>query len=174
MPSTHLAGISQEVRYAVRLLVRSPGFTAIAALSVALGIGVNSAMFAFHDAILLRPLPVRDPGGIVTVTASSPDDPAFAGRLSYPNYRDLRDRSRSFDGLVADQVTLVSFARSRQATREMRMGTLVTDNFFSVLGVRPLLGRAFIPEEGRVPGRDAVVVLGYDFWKTPWARTRRF
>src|SRR5262247_2055422 len=101
----------QDFRHSFRMLVRSPGFTIVAALSVALGIGVNSAMFSFHDAILLRPLPIPDPGSVVTVTASSPDDPAFAGRLSYPNYRDLRAKSRSFDGLVADQLMLLSFGR---------------------------------------------------------------
>jgi hypothetical protein len=147
------------------MLARSPGFTAVAALSVALGIGINSALFSFHDAILLRPLPVLDPDAVVTVTAASPDDASFLGRLSYPNYRDLRDRSQSFDGLIADQLTLSSFARSRDTVREMRLGMLVSGNFFSVLGVRPVLGRGFVLEEDLVPGRHPVVVLGYDFWK---------
>jgi putative ABC transport system permease protein len=162
---SHFTGLLQEFRHALRMLTRSPGFTAVAALSVALGIGVNSALFSFHDAILLRPLPVLDPDAVVTLTAASPDDPSFLGRLSYPNYRDLRDRSQSFDGLIADQLTLSSFARSREAVREMRLGMLVSGNFFSVLGVRPVLGRGFAPEEDLVPGRQAVVVLGYDFWK---------
>ena len=147
------------------MLARNPGFTAVAALSVALGIGVNSAMFSFHDAILLRPLPVLDPDAVVTVSAASPDDPSFTGQLSYPNYRDLREHAQSFDGLVAYQLSTFSFARSRQAVRDMRLAMLVSDNFFSVLGVRPDLGRAFTADEGRTPGRDAVVVLGSDFWK---------
>jgi predicted permease len=165
VPGSHFAGLVQEVRHAFRMLARNPGFTAVAALSVALGIGVNSAMFSFHDAILLRPLPVREPGSVVTLSAASPDDSSFLGRLSYPNYRDLRDTSQSFDGLVAHQLMPFSFARSRQAVREMRLAMLVSDNFFSMLGVRPALGRGFAPEEGMVPDRDAVVVLGYDFWK---------
>src|SRR5262245_53108067 len=115
----------QEIRHSLRLLASGPGFAIVATLSIALGIGVNSAMFSFHDAILLRPLPVREPNSVVTVSAASPDDPAFAGRLSYPNYRDLRAKSRSFDGLVADQLMLLSFGRSRRAPREMRMGALV-------------------------------------------------
>src|SRR5262249_46481999 len=86
----------QEIRHSVRMLAKSPGFTAVAVLSVALGIGINSAMFSFHDAILFRPLPVRDRDGIVTVSVSRRDDPASPGRLSYPNYRDLRDKTRSF------------------------------------------------------------------------------
>jgi len=155
----------QEIRYACRMLAKSPGFTIVAALSIALGIGVNTALFSFHDAILLRPLPVREPKSIVTVNLAGDDQPSSVGRLSYPNYRDLRDRSRSFDGLLANQLMLFSFAQSRQAAREMRMGMLVNDNFFAVLGVQPMLGRPFTAEEGKVPGRDAVIVLGFDFWK---------
>jgi macrolide transport system ATP-binding/permease protein len=163
--SLPLAGFWQELRYAGRLLARSPGFTAIATLSVALGIGVNSTMFSFHDAILFRPLPVREPDSIVTVSANRIDDPRALEAASYADYRDLRDRSRSFDGLIADRLTLLSFARSRDDAREMRMAMLVTENFFTVLGVQPMLGRGFAPDEGSVPGRDAVVVIGYDFWK---------
>jgi predicted permease len=165
--------LGRDLRHAFRMLARSPGFTAIAALSLALGIGANSALFSLHDALLLRPLPVRDPGSVVTVTAASPEDQLiFSGGVSYPNYRDLREQSRSFDGLVADQLITVSFGRSRQTAREMRMGMLVSDNFFNVLGIQPALGRRFTSEEGQVPGRDAVVVLGYDFWKNALAEDR--
>jgi predicted permease len=155
----------QEIRHAVRMLVRSPGFTAVAALSLALGIGVNGAIFSLNDALLWRPLPVRDPGSIVSVTTEGRDDRGPTPLVSYPNYRDMRSNSDSFDGLVAHQGTTVSFARSRQASREMRVGMLVSDNFFDVLGILPALGRSFTPEEGRGPDRDAVVVLGHDFWK---------
>ena len=155
----------QDIRHSLRTLALSPGFTAIAILSVALGVGVNTAMFSFHDAILFRPLPVPDPNSMVSVGASSPDEQAFSGRMSYPNYRDLRDQSQSFEGMIADEGSLFSFGRSRQATREMRMGSFVSENFFNALRVQPMLGRGFRPEEGEVPGRNAVVVLGYDFWK---------
>src|SRR5262245_42209368 len=155
----------QEIRYACRMLAKSPGFTVVAALSIALGIGVNSALFSFHDAILLRPLPVRDPGSVMVISAGSPDEPPSAARLSYANFRDLRARNRSFEGLLADQSMVFSFARSRQASREMRMGMVVSDNFFTLLGVQPMLGRGFSSEEGSAPGRAAVTVLGYDFWK---------
>jgi putative ABC transport system permease protein len=155
----------KDIRYAFRMLARTPGFTAVAALSVALGIGANSALFSLHDAILLRPLPVPAPGDVMTVNAASPDDPAFLGRLSYPNYRDLREQARSFQGLVAYQLSTFSFGRSRNAVRDMRLGMAVSDNFFNVLGIQPAWGRRFAPGEGQVPGRDAVVVLGHDFWK---------
>jgi macrolide transport system ATP-binding/permease protein len=155
----------QEIRHSIRMLMRSPGFTVVAALSIALGIGVNSALFSFHDAILLRPLPVRDPGSVVVINTGSPEEPPSAARLSYANFSDLRARSQSFEGLLAAQTMVFSFARSRQASRETRMGMVVSDNFFALLGVQPMLGRGFNTEEGRAPGRDAVIVLGYDFWK---------
>ena len=84
----------KEVRQAFRILAKNPGFTAVAAFSLALGVGANSALFSFHDALLFRPLPVREPGSVVAVTATGPEDAAlFSGGLSYPNYRDLRERS---------------------------------------------------------------------------------
>jgi putative ABC transport system permease protein len=154
--------VLQDVRYGLRLLRRDPLFTMIAALSIALGIGANGAVFSLADALLLRPLPVRDAGAVVTLSGATPNDER--GGISYPNYRDLRALSRTFDGLVAYQLPRFSFARSRDAVRETRMGMLVSDNFFDVLGVQPALGRTFTGEEGKAPGRDPVVVLGYDFW----------
>ena len=158
-----------ELRHALRVLATSPGFTMVAALSLALGIGVNSAIFSLADAALLRPLPVRNPATLVAVTAEGTDDlkNSFSrGNLSYPNYRDLRGQSRSFDGLIAHQESLFSFGQSRQAVREVRLGLLVSDNFFRVLGIQANLGRTFAADEGTVLGRDAVVVLSYDFWKS--------
>jgi macrolide transport system ATP-binding/permease protein len=156
--------LRQDVRQALRTLTKSPGFTAVAALSVALGIGANGALFSLHDAIMLRPLPVRDSDAIVTVSASNRDDEIAGAGMAYANFRDLRERSRSFDGMVATALQSVSFARERQGVREMRIAMLVSDGFFDVLGVQAARGRRFVADEGRVPGRDAVVVLGYDFW----------
>src|SRR4029079_9226578 len=115
-----------NIRHSFRMLLRSPSFTIVAVLSIALGIGVNSALFSFHDAILLRPLPVHDPGSVVTIGSGAVDEPPSAARVSYANFRDLRARSRSFDGLIADQLELFSFARSRDASREMKLGMLVS------------------------------------------------
>jgi hypothetical protein len=165
-----LVEYSQEVRRAARMLARSPAFTLVAALSLALGIGINSALFSLHDAILFRPLPVKDPGSLVAIATISPEDRRFSGSVSYPNYRDLRAKAGAFDGLVAGRLTTVSFGRSRQAARDMRTGMLVSDNFFDVLGVQPMLGRRFAQSEGEVPGRDAVAVLGYDFWNNTLSR----
>jgi len=87
----------------------------VATLSVALGIGVNSAMFSFHDAILLRPLPVPEPNAILTVSVSGSEDSTPLGLVSYPNYRDLREKSQSFEGLIANDLMPLSFSRSREA-----------------------------------------------------------
>jgi predicted permease len=164
-----LHDLVRDVRHACRLLRRNPVFAAVAIASLAIGIGANGAIFSMADEFILRPLPVSDPGAVVTVSAETLNQASTGRRLSYPNYRDLRDASRTFDGLLAYDKSSISFARSRETVREMHLATLVSDNFFSVLGVQPALGRTFTPEEGRVPGRDAVVVLGYDFWRSALA-----
>ncbi|HET9280542.1 MAG TPA: ABC transporter permease [Candidatus Angelobacter sp.] len=152
----------QEIRYAFRIILRNPGFTAIAALSLALGIGANAAMFSLADALLLRPLPVASPGTVMEVDLdkSSGD----LGGVSYPDYRDLRATAKSFEGLVAFEFSTVSMARAATETPQMRMGLLVSDNFFSVLGVEPALGRDFLPEEN-VRGGTPAVVLANAFWQ---------
>ena len=158
----------QDLRHGCRLLAKNPGFTAVCVLSLGLGIGANSAVFSLADALLLRPLPVRAPDEIVSINPTD-NGPSYGARVSYLNYRDLRDLSRSFDGLVAHRLSAFSVARSSNAAAEMKFGVVVSENFFTVLGVPMALGRGFLPEEGRVPGRDAVVVLSYDLWKTATA-----
>ena len=160
----------QEIRLTLRVLAKNRAFTAIAALSLALGIGANSAIFSLADALLLRPLPIRDPGAVVTVTTNTPDNP-YSG-VSYPNYRDFRGKSQSFDGVVAFQLSTWGVANSASEIAQMRMGVIVSDNFFQVLGVAPTLGRGFRPEETHVPGRDAVVVLAHSFWSSQFAADR--
>jgi macrolide transport system ATP-binding/permease protein len=152
----------QEIRYAFRMIVRSPVFTAIAALSLALGIGANAAIFSLADALLLRPLPVASPGSVMEVDLdkSSGD----LGGVSYPDYRDLRASAKSFDGLTAFEFSTVSWARAATETPQMRLGSLVSDNFFSMLGVEPTLGRDFLPEENAHGGSPAIV-LAYSFWQ---------
>jgi predicted permease len=161
-----LDDLMRDVRHAIRLTRRNPAFAAVAVLSLALGIGVNGAIFSLTDALILRPLPIHDPGAVVTITADTADEGVAGGRVSYPNYRDLRRASRSLDGILAYRLTTVGFARSRQMIPEMRIGVLVSDNYFEVLGIRPAVGRTFTREEGQVADRDAVVVLSYDFWSS--------
>jgi hypothetical protein len=155
----------RDVRHAGRLLRRNPVFAGVAVVSLAIGIGANGAVFSLADELILRPLPVRDPGAVMTLSADSPDQGFAGGRMSYPNYRDLR-LSQSFDGLLAYQISTASFARSR-GVHECAWGCW--SERFDVLGVQPALGQTFTREGGAAPGRDAVVVLSYDFWKNALA-----
>jgi len=175
--STRASGLAwlehlwQDVRYGCRTLAGSPGFAAVAIVSLALGIGANTAIFSFADALLLRPLPVARPGDVLTVGSTTTVEAFGSSALvsSYPDYRDVRDRSRSFDGLVAFTYLTAGFAKEASATPKLKMGMLASGNLFSVMGVEPVLGRAFRPEEDQVPGRDAVVVLGHDLWEQEFA-----
>jgi len=153
-----------DLGFALRIMQRNPGFTLVAVLSLAIGIGVNSALFSVADALVLRPLSVSRPDEVVTVVGKSPSDPL--GGISYPDYADIRDRSKSFDGLVAFTTTAFGFAARPGELPQMKTGMLVSGNLFRAMGVEPELGRGFRPEEDQVPGRDAVVVLGHDFWGT--------
>jgi macrolide transport system ATP-binding/permease protein len=164
-----LTSVLQEIRHAFRLLARNPGFTAIATLSLALGIGANSAIFSLADALLVRPLPVRDPSSVVTVSTDRPNLSEGIGGVSYPDYCDFRERSQSFEGLAALQLSTFGMAKSARETPQLRVGVMVSDNFYQVMGIRPVLGRGFLPEEGQVPGRNPVVILAYDFWRTEFA-----
>jgi predicted permease len=152
----------QDARYAVRTMRRSPGFAFTAILSLTMGIGVNAAMFSMADALLFRPLAIRAPGDVAVVRSTSPDR-AFDG-VSYPDFKDFRDKSQSFDGLIAHRLWMLSIAKTADAVPQMRMGMKVSRDFFQTLGVEPALGRVFPPEEVDVPGRDAVAVLSHTFW----------
>jgi len=158
-----------EIRHALRLLARNPGFTVIAALSLALGIGANSAIFSLADALLLRPLPVLEPSRVVTISTDPQDAAGGIGGVSFPDYRDFRDQLRSFDGVAAFDYEPLSFAKSAAETPQMRFAVLVSNNYFNVLGVSPAVGRAFTGNEGQVSGQDPVVVLANDFWRSEFS-----
>jgi hypothetical protein len=158
---TWLGGVVADARYAFRALGRQPDFVAVAVLLLALGIGANAAIFSFADAILLRPLPVVRPSEVLNVYSTTPDS-GLEG-MSYPDYRDLRERGRPFSGLVAYRPVSLAVATAPTIPPNMRRGTLVTYNFFRVLGIAPSLGRTFRPEEGTSSVNDRVAVLGNDF-----------
>lgn len=157
----------QDVRYGCRMLARGPAFTVIAVLSLAIGIGANCAIFSFADALLLRPLPVARPGEVFTVGSTITIEAFGVNALesSYRDYVDIRDRSKSFDGLAAFTYVTAGLASHPAAIPALKMGMLVSGNLFPVMGIQPVLGRAFRPEEDRVPGRDALVVLGHGLWE---------
>jgi predicted permease len=164
----------QDLRYGCRVLAASPGFTSVAVLSLAIGIGANCAIFSFADALLLRPLSVARPGGVLTVGSTAPFEALRASTLvaSYRDYVDIRDRSKSFDGLAAFTYVTAGFASDPKAPTKLKMGMLVSGNLFPLMGVEPTIGRAFRPEEDQVPGRDAVIVLGRSMWEQEFGSDR--
>jgi predicted permease len=163
-----IESIFQDLKHGARMLAKNPGFTLIAVLSIAIGVGANAAMFSLADGLVLRPLPVPRPDQVVSVSAVAPraNEVFFLtnNRISYRDYVDLRDRAQSFAGLTAYTVTFASFATGRDQVAQSKLGLAVSGNFFDVLELQPALGRAIRPDEDVVPGRDAVVVLAYDTW----------
>src|SRR2546425_9736059 len=167
-----LQDLARDVRFGCRMLARNPGFTVVAVVSLAIGIGANTAVFSFADALLLRPLTVPRAGEVLTVGSTSPSTLRTVLLASYRDYVDVRDRSKTFAGLVAFTQSVVGFATEPGTVPRLTMGMLVSGNFFPVIGVKPELGRAFRPDEDQVPGRDAVVVLGHDFWERAFGADR--
>jgi putative ABC transport system permease protein len=153
--------IFQDVKYALRSFSRVPQFTAAAVMTLALGIGANTAMFSFADATSLRPPDVPRPGEIVRVFTSSKDTPF--GEVSYPDYRDLRARTRTLASLVAYETGDFALATSPQEPAKYLGGWIVSANFFSALGVEPNIGRGFLPEDDTVA--SAVAVISHRVWQ---------
>jgi macrolide transport system ATP-binding/permease protein len=149
----------QDVRYGARMLLRHKGFTAVAILSLALGIGANTAIFSLADALLWRGLPMANHDRLFIVKRGGGTSSTF----SYPDYVDYRDRNQVFEGLAAYNVTMLAFGNGERS--EVVMGESVTGNYFDVLGVPMAQGRAFAPEEDRTPGTHPVAVVSYDFWQ---------
>jgi len=147
--------IWQDVRYGVRMLRRSKGFTLVAVVSIALGIGVNTTIFSFVNAALLRPLPVPRPQQLVRLWDGS--------ATSYPDYAAYRDEAKVFAGLAA--YTQRSMSLTIGDETERIWGEIVTGNYFDVLATPPAQGRGFLPEEDRTPGTHPVAVISDGFWK---------
>jgi predicted permease len=162
--------VFKDLLYALRILRKNPGFAIVAVCSLAIGIGANSAIYSFADALLLRPLPVLEPSRVVTINALSSGTFGATSAISYPDYVDLRDRNRTFDGLIATAYSSFGFASSLGTQPRMKFGMFVSGNFFQVLGVTPQIGRAFRPDEDNAPGKDAVVVLSHDLWTVEFAK----
>ena len=163
----------KDLSYALRTLRHNPGFAVVAILSLALGIGANAAIFSLADYMLLRPLPVPNPSELMVVSSKFRGE-SIAGLtdlsdVSYPDFDDLKKKSNSFAGLTASKYFSFGFAPDKTALPQMKFGALVSGDFFSVLGVPPVLGRGFRADEDKVPGRDAVVVLGHALWESEFA-----
>ena len=151
----------QDLKFAIRMLVKSPGFTVVAILTLALGIGANTAIFSVVNAVLLRPLPFKNPSQLVVMRESY----KLVGNVSvsYPNFLDWRQRSHSFSALAA--VEARGFNLSGVAQPENIGGYAVSPNFLALVGVRPILGRDFLPSEEN-QGTAPVILLSYQLWQT--------
>jgi len=157
--------LGQDLRYAIRMMKRTPGFTAAAIATLALGLGLNSAALSVAYALFLKPLPVQDSSRLVVVDQTLPERPALSGfSLSYPDYVHYRDHARAFADLAAHYST----SPMQVATRDTSFGVagaVVTANYFSTLRLQPALGRFFFAEEDRAPGRNPVAVISHDLWR---------
>jgi predicted permease len=154
---------SQDLRYAFRILAKSPLLTVIVILTLALGIGANTAIFGIVNGFLLRPLPVKSPEQIMVLAGKIQGDSIGIYTLSYPQLTDFRKQADVFSDLFASQTDIggLSFA----GKTEQFFFDYVTGNYFSALGVQPAAGRLFLPSQGEEGGKDPYVVLGYSYWQ---------
>src|SRR5579871_5015416 len=166
--------IFQNVRYALRQLRKYPGFTAVAVITLAIGIGANASIFSLVDQVLLKQLPVDEPGRLVMLKFAGSDTghtSSYGGDghlyFSYPMYRDLRDQNSVFSGMLAMFPAQVGI--QWRNTPSLANSELVSGNYFSVLGVKPALGRLFIPEDSATRGASPLVVLSYRYWTQHFA-----
>jgi predicted permease len=154
----------RDLRYSLRSLWKRPGFTVVVIATLALGIGVNAAIFSVFN-LLLRPLPVKEPESIVRLFFE--EGPSRSDRFSFPDYSDIRDRNQSFSDVIAvfeEERFLLGENRPNSDPEEI-LGNFVSENYVGMLGGATHLGRLFTIEENSVPGRDAVVVLSHGFWQ---------
>ena len=151
-----LETVLQDFSYALRSFRKSPGFTAVVIVSIALGAAANTTIFSLVNGTLLGALPVKEADRLVSFSEGS----SFA----YPDYLDYRNQSGVFEGLIA-HFPLVPVSLSVGGAPERIWGQLATANYFSVLGIKPALGRGFLPEEDQLPGGNPVAVLSYGLWR---------
>ena len=150
--------LTQDVRYAMRTLVKAPGFTVVIIISIALGIAANATVFSVANGLLWGVLPVKDPGRLVMFSEGE--------SFSYPDYMDYRDQTTDvFEGGVAAHFPLIPASLGGTGEPERVWGQVVSGNYFSILGVNMALGRPILPEEDQVVGRDHVVVLSHSLWQ---------
>ena len=153
--------LRQDLRYALRMLAKNPGFTAVAVLTLALGIGANTAIFTVANSVLLRPLPFSHPERLLHVSLTAADNRSQLTPMSWLRFSTVRDQNRSFSGIAA--FTNETFTLSGLGDPVQVSSARVTGNFFDVLGVRPALGRGFLAQEDQ-PGGANVILVSHSFW----------
>src|SRR5580700_11207178 len=159
-----MRSLYEDLRYAIRVLRGSPGFTAVAVLTLALGIAANTTVFGWIDSLLVRPFPgVAGSGRLAAIETLSPN--GEYSTTSYRDYRDYRDSLRSFSGLAASLLNAFNVGPVDDPLRIY--GEYVSGNYFAVLGVKPIRGRAFLPSEpSDNPGATPVAVISYRLWRS--------
>jgi predicted permease len=158
-----MTGLLQDLFHAIRQLRKKPGFSLTAIVTLTLGIGANVAIFSVVNGIILRPLPVPEPRQITVLAAQQKSAPLGAYFFSYPQLVDFRKQLDTFSDLFAYGAALKGMSADNQA--DHFIASYVTGNYFSALGLKPALGRLFLPGEGEKPGSEALVVIGYSYWQ---------
>jgi len=168
----------QDIRFAMRQLHKTPGFTAVAVITLALGLTVNATIFMMVNDLFLRPLPAADPGRLVVIAQKTTQMPLMFP-FSYPDFLDFQrsveggghefpEMAKAFSGIMAYLESAVQMSHQGEAA-ERTYVHVVSGNYFTVLGAQPMIGRLFLPHEGRTMGADAIIVLTYDTWKNRFA-----
>src|SRR5437763_9045823 len=153
----------QDVRYSLRMIAKTPGYAAIAIVTLALGIGANTTIFSWINSTLLNPIPgLATPHEVVALSLSRSGENPFP--FTYPDVEAMRDGQQSFTGITACNVAPMSLTGKGKPERVW--GMLASANYFDVLGVRPILGRGFLPDEDLKPGGAPVAVISYRLWQT--------
>ena len=151
----------QDLRYAFRVIVKSPVLSGLAIVSLALGIGANTTIFSVANALLLQTLPVAEPSRLMALYTTDQKNPGFSA-MSHLNWKDYRQQADVFEGILGYDWTEMSLKTTGDAQRVF--GQLVSGNYFEVLGIQAALGRTFGPRDDEALGRDPVVVLSHGFW----------
>lgn len=154
----------QDLRYGARMLMKQPGFTLIAVLTLALGIGANTALFSLFDKLFVEALPVKDPDSLVQVKAESVNPQLMWNEFAWADFQDYRAQNQVFTELTAFKQTPVNLGEGDQLERVR--AEAVAENYFTLFGVQPLLGRFFTAAENLSPGAHPVAVLSYSLWQS--------
>ena len=157
-----MENLIKDVRYGVRMLMKNPGVTFVAVITLALGIGANTAIFSGVSAFLMKPLSVPNPSNLIRPIEIA-EDRGIADEFSYPDFVDYREQSAAYTDWAAED--LIQAAINAENQNDVIWGQVVSANYFDVLEVKPILGRTFLPDEDRTVGANAVVVLSHSFWQ---------
>src|SRR5215216_2685395 len=153
----------KDISYGIRTMIKKPGFTAVAVVALALGIGANSSIFSVVNAVLLRPLPFKNPDQLVIINETVRRETVETRPASYPDFIDWRNQNQSFEDIAAFDSPTFSLTGTNEPERIP--GEIVSASYFPILGIQPAVGRTFLPEEDSTPDRSPVAVISYKLWQ---------